>query len=100
MSKFTPGPWFVLGKNEDGYPLISGQPFYKGHPDPLYHVLVVSNGADDEAADADAKLIAAAPDLYAALKEAFIAFAHDDEGPVWADSTIAKARAALAKVDA
>lgn len=42
-----------------------------------------------------AALIAAAPDLLAALQEAFRAFAFDDEGPVWADSTIAKARAAI-----
>jgi hypothetical protein len=40
-------------------------------------------------------LIAAAPDLLEALNEAFRAFAHDEDGPVWADSTIAKARAAI-----
>jgi len=33
--------------------------------------------------------------LLKALKEAFRAFAFDDEGPVWADSTIAKVRAAI-----
>ena len=33
--------------------------------------------------------------LLKALQEAFNAFAFDDEGPVWADSTIAKARAAI-----
>jgi hypothetical protein len=47
--------------------------------------------------EADAHLIAAAPDLLEALRDAFLAFAHDDDGPVWAESTIAKARAAIAK---
>jgi CTP:molybdopterin cytidylyltransferase MocA len=35
--------------------------------------------------------------LLRALKAAFNAFAHDDDGPVWADSTIRLARTAIAK---
>ncbi len=55
-----------------------------------------------EAAEArrlELALHAAAPELLAALREALNAFSHDDEGPVWADSTIAKARAAIAKAE-
>ena len=37
--------------------------------------------------------------LLKALQEAFNAFAFDDEGPVWADSTIAKARAAIKQAE-
>lgn len=44
-----------------------------------------------------AALFAAAPDLLAALQEAYRAFAFDADGPLWADSTIAKARAAINK---
>lgn len=91
----TPGPWSA----DWGYivaPDVTGK-----HVD-LYVATIAEEDEDgrvvpEHERDANARLIAAAPDLLAALREAFNAFAFDDEGPVWADSTIAKARAAIAR---
>jgi|688.fasta_scaffold1401594_2 hypothetical protein len=58
MSKYTPGPWWV-GEKKSGYVAqIQIQP-----------AIAISWGAiDEEEADANARLIAAAPDLLEALE--------------------------------
>jgi hypothetical protein len=89
MSKHTPGPWTANEEFDDGESLgiaITGR---------LGQVVRVFDVGQE--GFANAALIAAAPDLLSVLREAFRAFSHDDDGPVWADSTIAKARAAIAK---
>ena len=83
-TKYTPGPW--AAKTFAGTVNVWSS---KRKPD--------GSAVCYDCKEADARLIAAAPDLLEALQEAFRAFAFDDEGPVWADSTIAKARAAIAK---
>ena len=77
----TPGPWSVVDRSH----IRSAS---------LGLVAVAQHGLETQA---NARLIASAPELLEALREAFNAFAHDADGPVWADSTIAKARAAIAK---
>lgn len=69
-AKFTPGPWF-LNDERDGYSPVSSQRWAG-----LAHVVVEPssecNDEDDqrfrEEGQANARLIAAAPDLYEALK--------------------------------
>lgn len=57
MSKHTPGPWTVARNTDDGLDIISS--------DEVTYVEV----ALDVRTEADARLIAAAPDLLKALKE-------------------------------
>jgi len=90
MSKHTPGPWTANEEFDDGESL--GIAITAGRLGQVVRVFDVG-----QKGFANAALIAAAPDLLAVLREAFRAFSHDDDGPVWADSTIAKARAAIAK---
>lgn len=61
MSKHTQGPWYFDGAN------IQGK--YCGHMNGICKMLFTGDFEVDEQVKADAKLIAAAPDLLAALKE-------------------------------
>ena len=58
MNKHTPGPWMVLGKGVYTDYLPSHQIVYQFH-----------QSATDEEAEANARLIAAAPDLLEAAKD-------------------------------
>jgi hypothetical protein len=73
VSKFTPGTWRIEGRRGAGYIISAGvnaegdgPAAYVGVIDPMFHVA----GEDTERREADARLIAAAPELLAALKEA------------------------------
>lgn len=89
-NKHTPGPWFIMDREIDELAVvISGSPFYDGHPDPLYHV-----GVTGENAEADANLIAAAPEL---LEEVKVALVCAEVGLVPDATTQARFRAAIAK---
>ena len=63
MSKHTEGPWFVVGKA--GYEALEIWTKARRVAKSLYH-----GGSEDDEADANAYLIAAAPDLLAALEKA------------------------------
>lgn len=74
MSKHTPGPWHV-----EPHPGISGrQPLAdirkKGCPDVL--ATTAFYGWSDERMEANANLIAAAPDMYDALQDALATLKH------------------------
>jgi hypothetical protein len=69
MSAHTPGPW----KIEDGR-VIQGRAFDQSYR----NICDLVRGQTPESADANARLIAAAPDLLAALQEA-LDFAEDRE---------------------
>jgi len=88
MSKHTPGPWYVGCEDEDTgeIEVISGVRPY---------VCLVLPGAIDEVTPANARLIAAAPELLEALTE--IVTAADGDGWKKLDATFAGARAAIAK---
>lgn len=83
MSEHTPGPWEVEG---------IGQVIVPNRP-PAWRTLadVYGEHGDEEQADADAHLIAAAPDLLAAL-EALLPHLEDARMDDGAKAAIAKAR--------
>lgn len=91
MSKHTPGPWAVDESRHDGC---------INRIKPFRHIGMASGykvkPGDPEENEANARLMAAAPDLLEAL-EAFIAhgeqaFGHDFEVMIQARAAIAKAR--------
>lgn len=91
MSAHTPGPWLAHACRHGWYIASTSEPS------------VVIDTADAEgrygaiAREADAKLIAAAPDLYEALRQIASDYSYHDE---MARDHKQIARAALAKVDA
>lgn len=91
MSKHTPGPWALM----PGNPLQVTDML--GHPDPLY--LAEINGNNKAQAAADARLIAAAPDLLEALQHLLTdAIALDLRDSAFSGVLI-EARAAIAKAE-
>lgn len=113
-SKHTPGPWFahphIIRDHGARKPLFSdGLWVVKFHPE--MNALAVVDYADDhdpatrESAEANARLIAAAPDLYEALQGAIgaLEFSQDyhrdlgNEDQAFAADRLDAARAALAK---
>ena len=93
MNKHTPGPWGRNIKPARNYPMI-----YAGRDTDIAQ-LVTRDIADDEA-EANADLIAAAPELLEALRE-MVEIAELTIGwlptPPGADGPIIQARAAIAK---
>jgi hypothetical protein len=68
MSNHTPGPW-IIGTD----PRYPSEPCIDAVVDGVvWHIALchMGLGPDDTSAEANARLIAAAPELYAALKEA------------------------------
>lgn len=69
-TKFTPGPWDVYDENEGENPprpfwCIANDAFHNGgEDDAAFHAAILVGSKED------AHLIAAAPDLYAALEQA------------------------------
>lgn len=62
--KFTPGPWFFLNQTE--YIAISGTDKYKRY---VAEIDTRIFGSSQEEMKANARLIAAAPEMYSVLKE-------------------------------
>ena len=89
---FTKGPWY-LGPDKDCYRSVNGPKW-----DDLARVVVRLEGDDTQFApgEANARLIAAAPDLYEALKA--IIEDHPIAVRALGEVTVRMARAALAKV--
>lgn len=99
-TKFTPGPWFVLTDHPTNAAVRVCSGFDGWHGGELATLYGPCEGDEDEngvwplgeTRMANARLIAAAPDLYAALVET-LAIAERNESGEYAD----RARAALAK---
>lgn len=90
MNKHTPGPWRSALKSEKTWHVG----VYTASGEEVAHVAVKS-ALSSNRRDADARLIAAAPDLYALLRELI-----DIEGPQPGTADWArKVQAALARVD-
>ena len=83
-SKHTPGSWRLLFKAAQGVWVIEGPGRFR------FVAFVIAHDAEDEA---NARLIAAAPDLLAALRALFYAFENDDT--VAGTEAIRNARAAI-----
>ena len=102
-SKHTPGPWTRSGSEEN----FGGDVFVYG-ADRRSIARVFSPFADDggDTRSATAALIAAAPDLYAALRSMtakYVALAESGDCGFWNpedEPAVKNARAALAKVEA
>lgn len=105
MSKHTPGPWKVF-ENPEGLPVVEST---GPHADAVAHIRWARREADGAEVDANARLIAAAPDLLEALRLA-IQFVEKPKlvdalrdlpdgwaEPVSRDATLQAARAAIAK---
>ena len=73
--KFTPGPWVVTFRR-DGSACISMGGLEPGQQHKQFDLLLRKGESNDEA---DAALIAAAPDLYAALADLLSAYAEPDK---------------------
>ena len=84
MSKHTPGPWIVVSRGMFSPKVVDANSLG------ICHTTYAPTGAE-----ANARLIAAAPDLLEALKE--IVDAADGAGWEQLDPSFKKARAAIAK---
>mgnify|MGYP001260829464 CR=1 FL=1 len=94
MSKHTPGPWTVRrSMPEDGYDcwFISACPL----PNREVDIGDVAGGYPHEQKEANARLIAAAPELLAALSAMLTHMGMDEDE--WNKPTYDQARAAIAK---
>ena len=92
MSKHTPGPW-QIGKNFGSVVCDTPVPGIRGSDDTEYyggHLIAES------VTEANARLIAAAPELLEALKELMVAADRVSAEPV---TWLGKARAAIAKAE-
>ena len=105
MSKHTAGPWSVdLGSDEDGWPVVIAAGKIVANVNPESFSAGVAN-LIEMPADANALLIAAAPDLLEALQEMVAGDAQEIEdakriGVPFPDEMLAayhKARAAIAR---
>ena len=98
MSKHTPGPWRVFEHSwSDTSVLADGFDHGICLLD-INHATEESQDADEALMAANARLIAAAPDLLASLRELVEAFvATDEEGLIEHAEPMRRARAAIAK---
>ena len=96
MSTHTPGPWIIVGRIIDA---DNGRVTADGRKDVWERVAIVDTGPTPDESEANARLIAAAPDLLAACIAALPALsAHADTGCDCPDTEAAKMlRAGIAK---
>lgn len=89
MSQYTPGPW-IYERTKDMFEIAPAD--LQGRA--MWSLEICATTSDDEQGEANARLIAASPDLYEALKELL----GDNE---WGCNrpTYLKARAAIAKAE-
>lgn len=87
MSKHTPGPWINLGNGD----IVAQSENYCGGEKDIASVFLTSNDEDE----ANANLIAAAPELLEALKD--MLDGHEDACTGYGEGAADKARAAIAK---
>jgi hypothetical protein len=84
--KFTPGPWSV---RKQGHPIITDDTTHR------YIATIHSVGPENEVREANAHLIAAAPELYRLLDEALSYTSCES----WSPSLTHEIKAALAKLE-
>ena len=90
MSKHTPGPWEVAYQDKNGQSVVKGEHIEVAT---CWHHCV---GSIEKEMHANARLIAAAPELLEALKELMVAADRVSAEPV---TWLGKARAAIAKAE-
>jgi hypothetical protein len=95
VSEFTPGPWFFRKKNGDTDSWwVTAAP-----PRPGHRGFVAEAVARQEQNEANARLIAAAPDLYEALKDLRAMIIGEHGASAYENVNGEHADAALAKAD-
>lgn len=103
-TKHTPGPWHFVEENaglmhDHGYGILFGEPDGWGWEKNLYVSVGCSNNVERKlgvgVAKANARLIAAAPDLLEALKALLAAIGGEESTDLWCKD----ARAAIAKAE-
>lgn len=100
-TKFTPGPW--VENNDDGFSRGSIWAGCSPSGAGAVGTLIANVAGDSAEADANAHLIAAAPDLYAALTDAYevlgaiLEDTDGDDGERIPNPLLVQLRAALAK---
>lgn len=95
MSAHTPGPWFAVDRGRKGEPMMSVMAERISGRGPSHEVAMCATGdSPQEMEDANARLIAASPELYEAL--ALLVELLDAGQPPGSDD-MHLARAALAK---
>lgn len=99
-AKFTPGPWQYRPNRFDDWGTVrAGEDFIcqAKHPHYAEEVLAEHRRLETDPWEANARLIAAAPDLYEALYRIVDSVARCESGDVCQTSDFDDARAALAK---
>jgi hypothetical protein len=92
MSQHTPGPWFVVNIGADDEPMMSVKAARIAGQEPRHEVAICATGdSPQEMEDANARLIAAAPELLEALEMLM------DEATTDQNLAAIKALAAIAK---
>ena len=94
MSKHTPGPWRINGNNMFRWIVADSEVFT--HSDDVNRSAYGGNMVCESVHEANARLIAAAPELLEALKELMVAADRVSAEPV---TRLGKARAAIAKAE-
>lgn len=98
MNKHTPGPWTIADDNGTDIGIIARK---RGRGGQMVAMVTVDEDVpqDDDERLANARLIAAAPDLLSACKRAVHLYDHDDATSVleWVNSP--EFRAAIAKAE-
>jgi len=92
---FTPGPWTVTEKPNDPCCWTHHVETAERDPNPVFEGFAKSHIADVDG-EANAKLIAAAPELLEALKQ-FVS--HSKVGQIYGATLIDEAAAAIAKAE-
>lgn len=96
MSAHTPGPWRVFPGHFPGIDANSDSVVLFGR----HYEDCGIRGVNEEERLANANLIAAAPDMLAALRDALHTLEHSSgDEPGWAKGSIAVIRAAIAKAE-
>jgi hypothetical protein len=94
----TPGPWIAAP-----YSSVVGAPVVAQSGRPVasvtYFALSEDFGNHDRESEANARLIAAAPDLLAALQDTVALIRGDISGPAQRDGILREAEAAIAKAE-
>ena len=93
MAGHTPGPWHIEGRRGDAYWLSAGINAHRDGPETYVGLF----DPEPENAEANARLIAAAPDLLEALKACVVDL--DDSGQPSAGAALEAAANAIAKAE-
>lgn len=91
MTSFTPGPWFYRRSNEWSHTVVTKHGVLPDGTDNCWTVAEVNKQREPEH-EANARLIAASPELYQALRDCVAAL-----GGINSDNVPDTARAAIAK---